>query len=63
MTIGSLLSTAVGAILTFPATVDVAGIELGTIGVILVILVILVALALGLWTLWVVLFFFGSREP
>jgi hypothetical protein len=34
--------------------VDVAGIELGTIGVILV---VLVALALGLWTLWVVLFF------
>jgi hypothetical protein len=58
MTIGSLLSTAVGAILTFPATVDVAGIELGTIGVILV---ILVGLALGLWTLWVVLFFLGSR--
>jgi hypothetical protein len=58
MTIGSLLSTAVGAILTFPATVDVAGIELGTIGVILV---ILVGLALGLWTPWVVLFFLGSR--
>jgi hypothetical protein len=61
MTIGSLFDIAVGAILKFPATVDVAGIELGTIGVILLILVLIGGLLLGLWAFWVLLFFIGSR--
>jgi hypothetical protein len=61
MTIGSLFSIAVGGMLSFPATVDVLGLELGTLGVILLILVLLGGLALSLWALWVVLFFIGSR--
>jgi hypothetical protein len=61
MTIGSLFFTAVGAMLNLPATVDVAGVELGTIGVILLILVLIGGLLLSLWALWVVLFFIGSR--
>jgi hypothetical protein len=48
-------------LLALPATVDVAGIELGTIGVILLILVLIGGLLFGLWALWVTLFFFGSR--
>jgi hypothetical protein len=61
MTIGSLLSIAVGVILRLPATVEVLGLELGTLGVILLILVLLGGLALSVWALWVVLFFIGSR--
>ena len=61
MTIGSLFSSAVGALLRFPATVEVLGVELGTLGVILLILVLLGGLALSLWTLWVLLFFIGLR--
>jgi len=61
MTIGSLFSIAVGAMLNSPATVEVFGLELGTLGVILLILVLLGGLALSLWALWVVLFFIGSR--
>jgi len=61
MTIGSLFSIAVGAMLSSPATVEVFGLELGTLGVILLILVLLGGLALSLWALWVVLFFIGSR--
>ena len=61
MTIGSLFSIVVGAVLSFPATVEVFGLELGTLGVILLILVLLGGLALSLWALWVLLFFIGSR--
>ena len=48
-------------LLVLPATVEIAGIELGTIGVILLILVLLGGLAVSLWALWVLLFFIGSR--
>jgi hypothetical protein len=61
MTTGSLFSVVVGVILRFPATVDVLGLELGTLGVILLILVLLGGLALSVWALWVLLFFIGSR--
>jgi energy-converting hydrogenase Eha subunit E len=61
MTIGSLFSTAVGSMLSIPATVEILGVELGTLGVILLILVLLGGLLLSLWALWVVLFFIGSR--
>ena len=62
MTICSLFSMAVGAILKYcSATVEIAGVELGTIGVILLILVLLGGLFVGLWALWVVLFWIGSR--
>jgi hypothetical protein len=61
MAIGSLFFIAVGAILKFPATVEVAGLELGTLGVILLILVLIGGLVVGLWFLLVVLFWIGSR--
>ena len=61
MTIGSLFPIAVGAILNCSATVEIAGVELGTIGVILLILVLIGGLFVGLWALWVVLFWIGSR--
>jgi hypothetical protein len=61
MAIGSLFLIAVAAVLKFPATVDVAGIELGTIGVILLILVLIGGLVISVWVLLVVLFWFGSR--
>jgi hypothetical protein len=61
MAIDSLFSIAVDTILKFPATVDVAGIELGTIGVILLILVLIGGLLLSLWALFVVLFWLDSR--
>ena len=61
MTIGSLFSSAVAGMLSVSATVDVSGLELGTLGVILLILVLLGGLAVSLWALWVVLFFIGSR--
>jgi hypothetical protein len=48
-------------LLVLPATVEIAGIELGTIGVILLILVLIGGLLFSLWALWVALFFFGSR--
>ena len=60
MTTG-FFSLAAGAMLRFPATVEVLGVELGTLGVILLILVLLGGLAMSLWALWVVLFFIGSR--
>jgi hypothetical protein len=44
----SLFSICVRAMLSFPATVDIFGVELGTLGVILLILVLLAGLALGL---------------
>ena len=40
---------------------DVAGIELGTIGVILLILALIGGFFLSLWALWVALFPIGSR--
>jgi len=49
------------ATLSVPATVDVLGLELGTLGVILLILVLIGGLLVSLWALWVVLFFIGSR--
>ena len=49
------------AILTLPATVDVLGLELGTLGVIVLILVLLGGLAMSLWAFWVLLFFIGTR--
>ncbi|HEX5926449.1 MAG TPA: hypothetical protein VFY45_21640, partial [Baekduia sp.] len=61
MTIGSLLVTACGAILKLPVAVDVAGLELGTLGVILLILVLIGGCFLTLWALLVALFFIGSR--
>jgi hypothetical protein len=61
MTIGSLFSSAVAGMLSVSATVDVFGLELGTLGVILLILVLLGGLAVSLWALWVLLFFIGSR--
>jgi len=61
MTIGSLFSIAVGAILNCSATVEIVGVELGTIGVILLILVLIGGLFVGLRALWVVLFWIGSR--
>jgi hypothetical protein len=61
MTTGSVFSLAAGAMLRFPATVEVLGVELGTLGVILLILVLLGGLAMSLWALWVALFFIGSR--
>ncbi len=61
MTTGSVFSLAAGTMLKFPATVEVLGVELGTLGVILLILVLLGGLAMSLWVLWVVLFFIGSR--
>ena len=48
-------------LLLIPATVDVAGIELGTIGVILLILALIGGFFLSLWALWVALFLIGSR--
>ena len=48
-------------LLALPAAVEIAGIELGTIGVILVILVLLGGFLLSLWALWVALFVIGSR--
>ena len=61
MTIGSLFSIAVGAIHNCSATVEIAAVELGTIGVILLILVLIGGLFVSLWALWVVLFWIGSR--
>jgi hypothetical protein len=61
MAIDSLFSIAVDTILKFPATVDVAGIELGTIGVILLLLVLIGGLLLSLWALFVVLFWLDSH--
>jgi hypothetical protein len=61
VTIGSLFYTAADAIFRFTASVNLAGIELGTIGVILLILVLLAGLLLSLWALWVLLFAIGSR--
>ena len=54
-------SLAMSRLLLIPATVDVAGIELGTIGVILLILVLIGGFFLSLWALWVALFLIGSR--
>jgi hypothetical protein len=48
-------------LLVLSATVEIAGVELGTIGVILLILVLIGGLLLSLWALWVALFFLGSR--
>jgi hypothetical protein len=48
-------------LLALPTAVEIAGIELGTIGVILVILVLLGGFLLSLWALWVALFVIGSR--
>jgi hypothetical protein len=48
-------------LLALPTAVEIAGVELGTIGVILVILVLIGGLLLSLWALWTALFFFGSR--
>jgi hypothetical protein len=62
MTIDSLFSVAVGAILRLSATVDVAGVELGTLEVVLVILAVIVAIGLGLYSLLVLLFFLGSSR-
>jgi len=61
MTTASVFPLAAGAMLRFPATVEVLGVELGTLGVILLILVLLGGLAMSIWALWVVLFFIGSR--
>jgi len=47
--------------LVLPATVEIAGVELGTVGVIVLILVLIGGLLLSLWALWVALFFIGSR--
>ena len=49
------------SLLALPTAVEIAGIELGTIGVILVILVLLGGFLLSLWALWVALFVIGSR--
>jgi len=48
-------------LLALQATVDIAGIELGTIGVIVLILVLVGGFLLSLYALWVLLFFIGSR--
>jgi hypothetical protein len=48
-------------LLALPATVEIAGVELGMIGVILVTVVLIGGLLFSLWALWVTLFFFGSR--
>jgi hypothetical protein len=48
-------------LLELPTAVEIAGVELGTIGVILVILVLLGGFLLSLWALWVALFVIGSR--
>ena len=48
-------------LLVLLATVEIAGVELGTIGVIVLILVLIGGLLLSLYALWVALFFFGSR--
>jgi hypothetical protein len=48
-------------LLALPMAVEIAGVELGTIGVIVLILVLIGGLLLSLWALWVALFFFGSR--
>jgi hypothetical protein len=48
-------------LLALPTAVEIAGVELGTIGVILVILVLLGGFLLSLWALWVALFVIGSR--
>ena len=47
-------------LLALPATVDIAGVELGTIGVILLILVLIGGFLFSLWALWVALYWFGS---
>jgi hypothetical protein len=61
MTSDSLFSAAIGAILKFSATVEIAGVELGTIGVIVLILVLIGGFLVSLWALWVLLFAIGSR--
>ncbi len=48
-------------LLILSATVEIAGVELGTIGVILLILVLIGGFLFSLWALWVALFLFGSR--
>ena len=48
-------------LLVLPMAVEIAGIELGTIGVILLILVLIGGLLLGLWAFWVMLFFIWGR--
>ena len=48
-------------LLELPTAVEIAGVELGTIGVIVLILVLIGGLLLSLYALWVALFFFGSR--
>ena len=55
-------------LLVLLATVEIAGVELGTIGVIVLILVLIGGLLLSLYALWVALFFFGifgalSQKP
>ena len=54
-------SLAMSRLLLIPATVDVAGIELGTIGVILLILALIGGFFLSLWALGVALFLIGAR--
>ena len=56
-----VFSIAANASFRFAASVDVAGVELGTLGVILLIVMLLGGLLLGLWALWVLLFVIGSR--
>ena len=60
MTIGTLFATAAGATVERSATVDVAGLELGTLEVILVIVAVIVAIGVGIYSLFVLLFFVGS---
>jgi hypothetical protein len=47
-------------LLILSATVEIAGVELGTIGVILLILVLIGGFLFSLWALGVALFWFGS---
>lgn len=60
MTSGPHLFFAVGSVLNLPAAVEIAGVELETLGVILVIIGIVALLALGFYSLLIFLFFLGS---
>jgi hypothetical protein len=55
-------SLAMSRLLLIPATVDVAGIELGTIGVVLLILASIGGCFLSLCALWVAFLLIGSRR-
>ena len=50
-------------LLALPATVEIAGVELGTIGVIVLIIVLIGGALATLWAVGVALFWFGSDQP